>query len=153
MSIPDLWFPRGPRVTPTLGTVPGAGVRYAIEPLGSGIWAVSCRPVARKQRERAEEFAVMPDALLHGMGYGLGTVAGARIPAGLVAVIGRGPDVLNRVTHPHEPVLIRIDGVDLLALRRTFESLRIYVGIVRSDYWIIAVCPIDEPAVLVAAPG
>jgi hypothetical protein len=153
VSIPDPWFAGGPSVTSTLGTVPGTGVRYAIEPFGSGIWAVSCRPVARQQRERAEEFAVMPDALLHGMGYRLGTLAGARIPAGLLAVIERGPEVLNRVTHPHEPALIRIDGVDVLALRRTFESLRIYVGIVQSDYWIIAVCPIDEPAVLVAAPA
>ena len=153
MSIPELWFAGGPSVTSTLGTVPGTGVRYAIEPSGSGTWAVSCRPVARQERERAEEFAVMPDALLHGMGYRLGTLAGARIPAGLLAVIERGPEVLNRVTHPHEPALIRMDGVDLLALRRTFEWLRVYVGVVQGDYWIIAVGPLDEPAVVVVAPG
>jgi hypothetical protein len=59
----------------------------------------------------------------------------------------------HRAARPHEPVLIRIDDVDLRAPGRTSAWLRVCAGIVQSDYWITAVCPIEEPAVVVAVTG
>lgn len=141
MTTPDLWFAAAPREASTIGTVPGTGVRYAVEPSdGARVWAVSCQPVAPQQREHSTEFAIMPDALLHGLGYRLTAIAGVRLPASLSSVVEQGPEALNRTTHPFEPALLAIGAVDLLALRRHFDPLDVYVSI-GDSHWICAVCP------------
>jgi hypothetical protein len=147
VSEPNLWFPAAAATTKTIGTVPGTGLRYALDP--GGTWAVSNQPVARQQREHPAEFAVLPDALLHSMGYRLSTIAGAVLPQSLMSVIEQGPEALNAATHPFEPALMQVDDTDLFGGRRAFDELAVYVSI-HGGHWICVLCPADVSPVLAA---
>jgi hypothetical protein len=86
------------------------------------------------------------------MGDQLRTNGKIVLPDSLMAVVEKGPEILNARTCPYEPGLLQINGVELLAVRRTFETVQVCVGIYDGS-WVATLSPADELPVLVTRTG
>ena len=136
-----MWFADAPPPAGTLGTSPNAETRYLAQPNdGRNLWVVSVVPMAWQQAEYADEFAIMPDSLLHAEGYRLSQIAHVQLPAEMGAVLEKGPDALNHETHPLRPTLLSISDRRILAVSRTFGHLNVCITLYR-DTWVLVISP------------
>ena len=145
-----MWFADAPPPAGTLGTSPNAVTRYLAQPNdGRHLWVVSVLPMAWQQAEYADEFAIMPDALLHAEGYRLSQIAHVQLPAEMGAVLEKGPDELNRVTHPLLPTLLSISDERILAVSRRFGPLNVCITLYR-DTWVLVITPDSARSIALA---
>jgi hypothetical protein len=136
----DLWFQGLTPPTGRLGNLPNPTLRYLAHPDdGIHVWAVGTQPVARQQLEWPEEFATMPDHLLHGEGYRLRELAAIRLPAEFAAVLESGPRELNH-RFPLVPTAMTICGELIMAVSRHFPGISAHVALLPT-HWILAICP------------